>query len=107
MNMYFAQFNMDTGCVDAWMTNGTILSIDCIAVERIEAENLYQQAELDYLIYNDPAAYVELILEGDPKKYLKAVTQYKHQDSYDTNNQSFVFRSLSGSAYTKKRGLTS
>ncbi|MBR5110857.1 MAG: hypothetical protein IK099_11760 [Clostridia bacterium] len=78
MNMYFAQFNMDTNCVEAWLTNGTILSIDCMAVERIEVENLYQQAELDYLIFNDPAAYVELILEGDPKKYLKAVTQYKH-----------------------------
>ena len=39
--------------------------------------NLYQRAELDYLIYNDPAAYVELIMEGDPKKYLKAVTQYR------------------------------
>ena len=76
MDMYFAQFNMDTDCVDAWLTDGTIVSINCTAVERVEADNLYQRAELDYLIYNDPAAYVELIMEGDPKKYLKAVTQY-------------------------------
>ena len=77
MDMYFAQFNMDTGCVDVWLTDGTIVSIDCAAVEREEAENLYQRAALDYLIYNDPAAYVELIMEGDQKKYLRVVTQYR------------------------------
>ena len=26
-------------------------------------------------IYNDPLAYAELILNGDPKLYLKAVTE--------------------------------
>ena len=76
MDMYFAQFNMDTGCVDAWLTDGSIVSIDCTAVEQVEADNQYQRAELDYLIYHDPAAYVELIMEGDPKKYLKAITKY-------------------------------
>jgi len=50
-------------------------------VERVEADNLYQRAELDYLIYNDSAAYVELIMEGDPKKYLKAVTQYNRPNN--------------------------
>ncbi len=30
-----------------------------------------QRTELDYLIYNDPLAYAELILKGNPKEYLK------------------------------------
>ena len=30
-----------------------------------------QRSELDYLIYNDPLGYADLILNGDPKKYLK------------------------------------
>ena len=38
------KFNMDTGCV-----------------------------ELDYLIYNDPLGYADLILNGDPKECLKKV----------------------------------
>jgi hypothetical protein len=38
---------------------------------------MYQRSELDYLIYNDPVAYAELILNGDPVKYLKTVTVYK------------------------------
>ena len=67
MDMYFAQFNMDTGCVDAWLTDGTIVSINCTAVERIETDNLHQHAELDYLICNDPAAFMALIMEYDPK----------------------------------------
>ena len=40
----------------------------------------FQQSELDYLIYNDPVAYADLILNGDPKAYLKNVTEYKPLD---------------------------
>lgn len=32
-----------------------------------------QRSELDYLIYNDPLDYADLILNGDPEKYLKNV----------------------------------
>ena len=59
---------------------GRILSIDCTKVEQVEADNMYQRAELDYLIYNDPEAYAELILNGDPKAYLETVTEYKRLD---------------------------
>ncbi len=33
-----------------------------------------QQTELDYLICNDPLGYADLILNGDPKEYLKNAT---------------------------------
>lgn len=42
---------------------------------------MYQRSELDYLIYNVPLEYADLILNGDLEKYLKAVTQYKPIDS--------------------------
>ena len=42
---------------------------------------MYERSELDYLIYNDPLAYVDLILNGDPKAYLKNVTDYRPMDS--------------------------
>ena len=76
-NLISCEYNMDTGCVDAWLKDGHILSIDCTKVERVEAENMYKRSELDYLIYNDPAAYVELIVEGDPRRYLQTVTRYE------------------------------
>jgi len=30
-----------------------------------------QRSELDYLIYNDPLGYADLILNGNPEEYLK------------------------------------
>ncbi len=39
-------------------------------------DNMYERSELDHLIYNDPAAYVELILDNEVEKYLKKVTRY-------------------------------
>ena len=54
-----------------------MIAIDTIAVENDVADNMYQRSELDYLIYNDPVAYAELILNGNPEAYLKTVTEYK------------------------------
>ena len=54
-----------------------MIAIDTIAVENEVADNMYQRSELDYLIYNDPVAYAELILNGNPEAYLKTVTDYK------------------------------
>lgn len=71
------EYNMDTACVELKMTDGTMLSIDCTAVENEVADNMYQRSELDYLIYNDSLAYVELILSGEVEGYLKAVTEYR------------------------------
>jgi len=34
---------------------------------------MMQRSKLDYLIYNDPLGYADLILNGDPEEYLKNV----------------------------------
>ena len=81
MKAISCEFNMDTACVELWLTDGTLISINCTAVENKVADNMYQRSELDYLIYNDPVAYAELILNGDPETYLKSVTEYKPLDS--------------------------
>ena len=56
------EFNMDTVCVELKFADGSMISIDCIAVENDVAKNMYQQSELDYLIYNDPLGYADIIL---------------------------------------------
>ena len=71
------EFSMDTACVELKYADGTVLSIDCIAVENEAARNMYEQSELDYLIYNDPLAYADLILNGDVEDYLRRVTDYR------------------------------
>ena len=75
------EFNMDTACVELVFEDGTMIAIDTIAVENEIADNMYQRSELDYLIYNDPIGYADLILNGDPETYLKTVTEYKPLDS--------------------------
>ena len=61
------EFNMDTACVELKFTDGSMIAIDTIAVENEVTDNMYQRSELDYLIYNDPIAYADLVLNGVPK----------------------------------------
>lgn len=81
MKLLSCAFNMDTACVELKFDDGSTIAIDTIAVENEVADNMYQRSELDYLIYNDPIGYADLILNGDPETYLKTVTEYKPLDS--------------------------
>ena len=67
------KFNMDTGCVELLLRDGRMISINCTGVEDALDVIMAQRPELGYLIYNDPLAYADLILNGDPKEYLKNV----------------------------------
>ena len=47
-----------------------------------------QRSELDYLIYNDPLGYADLILNGDPEGYLKIVAgSHGLEDETQTKNR--------------------
>lgn len=70
-------FNLDTTCVELSPEDGMLLSIDCTAVENEVANSMYQRSELDWLIYNDPLEYADLVLNGEIELYLKAVIKYK------------------------------
>ena len=75
--MYFCncRFDFDTNCVAAILSDGSLLSIDCIAVENELAETWLDRRELDFLIYNEPESYVELILTGRMAEYLNTVRE--------------------------------
>ena len=76
IGIIYSEYDMDSGYVFAKFITGDIVLIDCDEVEKSYADNMYERSELDYLIYNDPAAYVELILDNEVEKYLKKVTRY-------------------------------
>ena len=65
------KFDMNTVCVELKFIDGSMISIDCTAVENEIADNMYQRLTLDYLFYNDPVGYADLIFNGDPGEYLK------------------------------------
>ena len=68
------KFNMDTGCVELLLRDGRVISIDCTGIADVLDVTMAQQTELDYLIYNDPLGYADLILNGDLEEYLKNAT---------------------------------
>ena len=97
------EFNFDTVCVELKFSDGTMIAIDTIAVENEIADNMYQRSELDYLIYNDPIAYADLILNGNLEAYLKAVTEYKMLDGEQKVSTDFSVGSLPLWVFTKKK----
>jgi hypothetical protein len=66
--------------VELLYTDGTLIDIDCMAVEDEVARNMYERSELDYLLYSDPTSYADLILNGDVVEYLRNVTDYRPLD---------------------------
>lgn len=74
------EFNMDTACVELKFADGSMISIDTITVENEVADNMYQQSELDWLIYNKPLEYAQLVLDGDLERYVKGTPEHRLMD---------------------------
>ena len=74
------EFNMDTGCVEAKYEDGSMIAINCTTVENQIADNMYQRSELDWLIYNEPHTYVNLVLSGEIEAFLKGKPEHKLKD---------------------------
>ena len=64
------RYNMDTNRVEALFADGTIIAIDCIAVEDEYGNTPAQRAEPDWLLYNKPLEYAQLVLDGEIERYL-------------------------------------
>ncbi|WP_455611527.1 DUF6061 family protein [Cloacibacillus porcorum] len=60
------KFNMDTACLGLRLDDGTLIAIVNIAMENEIADNMYEWPDLDYMIYNAPAEYTDLILYSNP-----------------------------------------
>ena len=76
IGIIYSEYDMDSGYVYAKFITGDIVLIDCDEIEKTYANNMYERSELDYLIHNDPASYVELVLGNDIEKHLRKNTQY-------------------------------
>lgn len=74
------RFNMDTACVELEFTDGSMIAIDTIAVENEVADNMVQRSELDWLIYNKPLEYAQLVLGGDLEQYVQGLAEHRLMD---------------------------
>ena len=69
-------FNIDTARVEVKYADGSMIAIDCTLVEAEVARNMYESSELEWLVYNAPVDYMNLLLHGDAREYLRNVTEY-------------------------------
>ena len=61
---------MDTNRLEARFEGSTTLAIDCIAVEDEYGNTSTQRAELDWLLWNKPLEYTQLVLGEEIEHYL-------------------------------------
>lgn len=71
------EYNFDNCCVELKFTDGSMIAIDTIAVENEVADNMYQRSELDWLIYNKPLEYAQLVFSGNLTKYIKESPEHR------------------------------
>ena len=64
------RYNMDTNRVESRFTDGSAVAIDCTAIEDEYGNTPAQRAELDWLLYNKPLEYAQLVLGGEIETYL-------------------------------------
>ena len=72
MKLVTCEFNMDSDCVELQFDDGTELDINCTAVENKYGHTIQQRSELDWLVYNAPLEYAQLILSSEIATYLKS-----------------------------------
>lgn len=74
------EFNIDTVCVELKYDDGSMISVDCTAVENELDASMLQRGELDWLIYNKPLEYAELVLSGGIEEYIKGTPEHRLMD---------------------------
>ena len=74
------EFNMDTAYVELKFFDGNMIAIDTIVVENEVADNMYQRSELDWLIYNKPLEYAQLVLGGNLEQYVQGTLEHRLMD---------------------------
>ena len=70
------RYNMDTNRVEAQFADGSAVAIDCITVEDEYGSTPAQRAELDWLLYNKPLEYAQIVLRGEMEQYLSLGCEY-------------------------------
>ena len=70
MNLLSCRYNMDTDRVEARFADGSTVAIDCIAIEDEYGNTPAQRAELDWLLWNKPLEYTQMVLRGEMEHYL-------------------------------------
>lgn len=67
--LLFCRFNIDTACVEIKFTDGCKIDIYTPGVDDEIRPTVPMQTEIDWLIYNDPVTYANLVFSGELEQY--------------------------------------
>ena len=70
MKLLSCRFSMDNNRVEARFADGSAVAIDCTSIEEEYGGTPVQRAELDWLLYNKPLEYAQMVLGGGMEHYL-------------------------------------
>ena len=74
------EYNFNNCCVELRFFDGSMIAIDTIAVENEVADTMYHRSELDWLVYNKPLEYAQLVFGGDLKQYVQGTPEHRLMD---------------------------
>ena len=81
VNHYLScEYNIDTACVELKFADGRMIAVDCKAVETALDADTWQRSELDWLIYNKPLEYVQVVFSGEIEEYVKGTAEHRLMD---------------------------
>ena len=65
------EFNIDTACVELRYADGGAISIYAPGIDDSLDTTLPMRTEIDWLIYNAPLEYAQMVLDGTLEQYLR------------------------------------
>ena len=81
MKINSCQFNDDTGNIVIIYSDGTKISLNCSKIEADLNTTINSRSKLDWLIFNEPSTYAELVLNGGIQDYLNRIDKsYSEQE---------------------------
>lgn len=71
-------FIHDTACVDIIFDNGEGVSLYTVEIENQLEADMVGRSKMDWLIFNEPMTYVQLILSGEMQGFLDGYSRSQH-----------------------------
>lgn len=72
-------FNHDTACIDIIFDNSESISLYTVEIENQLEADIAGRSKMDWLIYNEPLTYAQLILSGEMQDYLDSYSKSYHR----------------------------
>ncbi len=69
------EYNMDNCCVELEYNDGSMILVNTLAIEDATDANTIQRTALDYLVYNKPIEYADLVLNGGLEEFVKGASR--------------------------------